>query len=747
MEIFKLVGSIVVDDSQAKQSIGNIKGEASGLSGVFQKAGGAVGSFIGSVSKIAGAVGVFKLVDGAINMITNSFDGAISRVDTLNQFPKVLEMMGVSGEEAEASIDRLSEGIQGLPTALDDVAGSTQRMFTILGDIDLATESTLALNNAFLASGASQADASRGTEQYMQMLSAGKVDMQSWRTLQETMPYALNETAEAFGFTGESAQNDFYDALLAGEITMEEFNAKMIELSEGTGGFAEMALEGSRGIATSWQNIQTAVVTGVGNIIQAFDDWLEANGFGGIPEVLDRIKEAVQGAFSTIVEWVPIALDWILQFKEGLTNGFDGEGFNLDGIVDKLTEFLPTIIEKGQELVGSLIDGILDNLPMITDVAVSLITGFIEGIGTKYEMLLPAGIEILIAIINGIVEAMPQILEAGVQVIETLLTTVLDLLPMIVQSGVELLMALIDGLVSYLPQLISVAIHLIGVLIDGLLSNLPEIITAGIQLIEALVEGIMDLMPQLIPLAVELVNTVVQGLMSHLPAIIQSGIELLLALINGVTGMLPELVTMAVELIMAIVGALIENLPQIITAGLEIIVALISGLIQAIPELVGAIPEIVTAIKTAFADVEWWTIGKDIISGIAKGIGDFAGNLVDKGKEVAGNALNGVKSFLGIKSPSRLFRDEVGKWIPAGIAVGIEDNSDLPLDALNKVIGVEGYDMSGTVRHMNGNRDGENRRFGGDVKQNITIHSPRPLDPIESARQIKKASRQLALEH
>src|SRR5699024_9936136 len=188
MEIFKLVGSIVVDDSQAKQSIGNIKGEASGLSGVFQKAGGAVGSFVGGVSKIAGAVGVFKVVDGAINMITNSFDGAISRVDTLNQFPRVLEQMGVAGEDAEASMDRLSEGIQGLPTTLDDIAGSTQRMFTILGDIDLATESTLALNNAFLASGASQADPSRGTEQYLQMLSAGKVDMQSWRTLQETMP-------------------------------------------------------------------------------------------------------------------------------------------------------------------------------------------------------------------------------------------------------------------------------------------------------------------------------------------------------------------------------------------------------------------------------------------------------------------------------------------------------------------------------------------------------------------------------
>src|SRR5699024_5551036 len=212
---------------------------------------------------------VFKLVDAGISMITASFDKAISRVDTLNQFPRVLQQMGYSADEANASTARLSEGIQGLPTTLDGIVGSTQRLVTIFGDVDLATESALALNNAFLASGASQADASRGLEQYTQMLSAGKVDMQSWRTLQETMPYALNETAKAFGFTGKSAQNDFYKALQNGEITFDEFNSKLIELSNGTGGFAEVALDASKGIATSWQNIQTAIATGVANVISA----------------------------------------------------------------------------------------------------------------------------------------------------------------------------------------------------------------------------------------------------------------------------------------------------------------------------------------------------------------------------------------------------------------------------------------------------------------------------------------------
>src|SRR5690625_7690884 len=95
-------------------------------------------------------------------------------------------------------------------------------------DLYGAVDTTLTLNNAFLASGASTADAERGLQQYVQMLSKGEVDLQSWRTLQETMPYALRETAEAIGFTGESATNDFDDALKAGDITMSEFNDKLI---------------------------------------------------------------------------------------------------------------------------------------------------------------------------------------------------------------------------------------------------------------------------------------------------------------------------------------------------------------------------------------------------------------------------------------------------------------------------------------------------------------------------------------
>ena len=155
-----------------------------------------IGKMLTAVAGVAAAVGVFRTLRGAV-------DGAISRFDTLNNFPRVLQLMGFEADESERAIQRLSDGIDGLPTTLDSVAGTAQRIAVMTGDLDGAVETTLALNNAFLASGSSANDAQRGLEQYVQMLAKGEVDLQSWRTLQETMPVALNKTAEAFGYTGD----------------------------------------------------------------------------------------------------------------------------------------------------------------------------------------------------------------------------------------------------------------------------------------------------------------------------------------------------------------------------------------------------------------------------------------------------------------------------------------------------------------------------------------------------------------
>ncbi|MCU6218041.1 tape measure protein, partial [Enterobacter bugandensis] len=126
-------------------------------------------------------------------------------------------------------------------------------------------DTAIALNNAFLASGASTADASRGMQQYVQMLSKGTVDMQSWRSIQETMPIAMDKVAKSFKDQGVNSVNELYDALQDGTITFDDFNNRLIKLNDGVGGFAELAKKNSAGIRTSFSNIKTAVVKGLAN--------------------------------------------------------------------------------------------------------------------------------------------------------------------------------------------------------------------------------------------------------------------------------------------------------------------------------------------------------------------------------------------------------------------------------------------------------------------------------------------------
>lgn len=264
-----------------------------------------------SILDIAKGMGVFKLVDSAIGLVTSSIDGAIDRFDTLNKYPVVMEALGYSAEQVDSSMSKLTEGIDGLPTSLNEIVANTQQLAIATGDLENGTDTAIALNNAFLASGASTADASRGMTQYVQMLSKGKVDMQSWMSIQETMPIALDKVAKSFQDQGVESVNDLYAALKGGYITFDDFNGRLIELNEGVGGFAELAQKNSAGIRTSFSNIKTAVVKGVANVITAIDTGLQDAGLGSIAENFDKIKGVVNAAFKAITESIPPTISFL----------------------------------------------------------------------------------------------------------------------------------------------------------------------------------------------------------------------------------------------------------------------------------------------------------------------------------------------------------------------------------------------------------------------------------------------------
>lgn len=264
-----------------------------------------------SILDIAKGIGVFKLVDSAIGLVKTSVDGAIDRFDTLNKYPIVMQALGYSTDQVDKSMSKLTEGIDGLPTSLNEIVSNTQQLAISTGNLEKGTDTAIALNNAFLASGASTADASRGMQQYVQMLSKGTVDMQSWRSIQETMPIAMDKVAKSFKDQGVNSVNELYDALQDGTITFDDFNNRLIKLNDGVGGFAELAKKNSAGIRTSFSNIKTAVVKGLANVITAIDEGMQSAGLGSIAENFDKIKNAVNVAFKAITDSIPPAISFL----------------------------------------------------------------------------------------------------------------------------------------------------------------------------------------------------------------------------------------------------------------------------------------------------------------------------------------------------------------------------------------------------------------------------------------------------
>ncbi|WP_285151874.1 tape measure protein [Lactococcus petauri] len=286
-----------------------------------------------SILGIANGVGAFAIMNKAVNLVSDSLGAAIDRFDTLNKYPVVMQALGYSASDVDKSMAKLNKGIDGLPTSLDEIVSSTQQLAISTGSLTKGTDTAIALNNAFLASGASTADASRGMQQYVQMLSKGTVDMQSWRTLQETMPIAMDKVAKSFKDQGVNSVSELYDALQSGKITFDDFNSRLIKLNDGVGGFAELAKKNSAGIKTSFKNVKTAVVKGLENVLSAIDNGMKSAGLGSIAQNFDKLKTVVNQVFSAITKAIPPVISVIATFIKVIGN-----------IVNALKPFLPVLL-------------------------------------------------------------------------------------------------------------------------------------------------------------------------------------------------------------------------------------------------------------------------------------------------------------------------------------------------------------------------------------------------------------------
>ncbi|MEK1437956.1 tape measure protein [Limosilactobacillus fermentum] len=330
----------------------------------------------------------------AMAVVKDSLGGAINRFDTLNKYPVVMKALGYSTQDVAKSSQTLQKGIDGLPTSLDEITGIAQQLGPLTGSANKASKSAVALNNAFLASGASVSDTSRGLQQYTQMLSTGKVDLMSYRTLMETMPIALRKVANSFGFTGKSAENDLYSALKDGKITTEQLNDRFIKLNGGVNGFASLAKKNSAGIGTSFANLKNSVVKNLANMMTSIDQGFANAGFGSIAQQLDGMKGGINAAFTTIGPIVTQAVTTILQILRGLINFVNANKGWLAPLATGVVSFMAAMTGLGKG--ASIVTGVIGKLKTFSSIGTILTT-----LSGKFPMF-SSGIKLVVGGLRGL---------------------------------------------------------------------------------------------------------------------------------------------------------------------------------------------------------------------------------------------------------------------------------------------------------------------------------------------------------
>ena len=279
-------------------------------------------------------------------------------------------------------------------------------------------------------------------------------------------------------------------------------------------------------------------------------------------------------------------------------------------------------------------------------------------------------------------EGVSQAMTTLIGTVETFLVN--NLLPMIgnilasvpdvVTAALPLIVDAVQRLIDYAPQMLDTGMQMAMQVAQGIINTLPQFIEAGRQFILNMLNGLMQALPNLISNVGSMLNQLISLILSNLPQWMEQGANFILNMIQGITKNIPAIVQSIGQVIAQLIQTIVSHLPEILAKGVEIVAKLVAGLIQAIPQIVGAVPQLIRAITDGFKSFDWGGIGKAIIEGIANGLKNAGGLIRDAAVNAARSAWEGAKSFLGINSPSTLFRDTVGAMMAEGMAIGFEEN-------------------------------------------------------------------------
>ena len=395
----------------------------------------------------------------------------------------------------------------------------------------------------------------------------------------------------------------------------------------------------------------------------AFDNFL--NGTGSPEALAESMVTAGKNVLRGLGEIVPRLLQTLPEvgklIQENLVNSLSGDS-------------MQKIVEAGKNAVMSLIDGMLASVPTIIPVALNFVKLIADTVITNVPTLIQKGYELLSNLVDGFVKAIPEALPKILDFVQGIGDKLAEAAPILIQKGFELLQKLVEGIITAVPILISRVPEIISTFANIINDNFPTILMKGAQLLGQLVLGLIQSIPTLIANIPKIISAIVDTLMAFQWLNLGRGIIKFLG--DGIGAMKDFVVKKGFEILIGLKNTRM-NLPSTLAnIGRTAVSGLGNAISAGISWVKNAAGNIVSAIVNTIKSIPggMLSIGKDIVKGLWNGISDMTGWVIDKIQGFGESVLGGIKDFFGIHSPSRVMRDEVGKYMAQGVGVGFEKN-------------------------------------------------------------------------
>lgn len=427
------------------------------------------------------------------------------------------------------------------------------------------------------------------------------------------------------------------------------------------------------GVGSLIEKLLPVIVDAIPDVIENLLPKLLASGTNIVLTLVQGIAAAIPSLLKVLNQLLNIVLEKIPNLYNSLSEFFSGDGAS-------------SIMNMVLTLVNQLATALIGSLPTILDAAINYLTQVLLFITGQIPNIVSTVVSIIPALVDGLLQAIPTLIQAIPPIIDALVNGLLACIPNIIDTGVKLITALVDNLSEIINTIVAVIPEIITNLVNAIQDHLPDIIDAGVELIGALVNNLPEIINTIVEAIPPLITALLNGLLDCIPDIVDAGFKLITALVGALPQIIITIVKAIPKIIAGIIGALINAIPKIIATGFKLLISIIKNLPQIIAKIITAIPAIIKALIDGFGDYlsDMADIGLNLIKGLWNGIKNAGAWLRDKISGFFGGVVDSIKDFFGIASPSKLMRDQVGKFIAQGIWVGF--NKEDPMDQINRDI-------------------------------------------------------------